>query len=160
MRFSPLRFSMRGLLVAVTVAALAAYWLRPPVVSAKIEWIGRELDSDDIGTMVVFRVTNTSPNSLWYWATGEQWPCSDCQTTSGGEWTNATFVTCGMGISVYELRKGQSRVCREFFTYPEKKIRLGLQLSVDESMDEEVTVWSQPIDPKQLPIVPAEDDAA
>jgi len=153
------RFSLRLLLTAVTAAALGAYWLRPPIVRAKIEWIGHEPNTDGLGLVAVFRLTNEAPNSLWYYATGEQHPCCEIETQASGQWTNATFPLCAMGISAYELPEGESRVCREFITDAEEKIRLSVEMSAYESLDEVVAVRSEEVDWRKLPTVPEEDDA-
>jgi hypothetical protein len=154
-----LRFNMRLLLVAVTGVAIGAYWLRPPVVSAKIEWIGHEANTNGLGLVAVFRVTNNAPNSLWYYGTSEQYPCCESESLSNGQWTSVSVGLCGMGISACELPKGESRVCREFVVDAEEKIRLSIDLSAYESLDEVVTVRSEPVDWRKLPTVPAEDDA-
>jgi hypothetical protein len=152
---------MRGLLIVVTAAALAAYWLRPPVVSAKIEWIGQEADSDADALMAVFRVTNNSPNSIWYWSrAGDDLPCCTCETQAQGQWNDITIPGCGTVVGVYELRAGQSRVCRELFFEPQDRIRFSLEMSAYESMADPVVVQSEAADPRRLPSIPAADEPA
>jgi hypothetical protein len=156
-----IRFSLRRLMLVVTVAALVAYWLRPPVVVAKIEWIGREVDPDSDFVMAVFRVTNSSPNSIWYWSrAGDDLPCCTCETQAQGRWNDITIPGCGTVTSIYELRAGQSRVCRELFFEPQDGIRFSLEMSPYESMDDAVTVKSTPVDPRRLPSIPVADDPA
>jgi hypothetical protein len=148
-------------------------------VHARIEWIGREADGEPDSLTAVFRLINDSPNSIWYFASASrQWPCCTCEANEDGAWTDATFFGCGAVTGVYELGAGETVLCRGFFCSPlagdewpssdeskparkavRDRIRVRLDMSAYESMDSPATVQSEPLDPRQLPIVAIGDKA-
>jgi uncharacterized protein (TIGR02588 family) len=71
-----LRFSLRTLIIAATIAAFGAYWLRPRYVLAEIDVAPNSLVrlNNDL-YLLKFRIHNRSPNSIWFRGMAAKIPC-------------------------------------------------------------------------------------
>jgi hypothetical protein len=142
-----LRFSLRRLLIVVTAAALAAYWLRPPVVSADITILGVRTKTVDGRhfLQVDCQMTNTAHNSLWYQSAAKNEPLYECRYLKGNQWKNHGYFWCGTCMSeVSELKPGESVYFEAVsFTVPDA-LRFGVPFSVQKSITETVCAWSEP----------------
>lgn len=136
------RFNMRTLLLVVTVVAVAGYWFSPPLVraSVRINRIGTESIAGHEFLAAECRMTNTAPNSLWYWGFSKDEPIYRLQTPKDGKWVEVMKLWCGVGLEPRELKPGESmrfdarvqtdanciRVCVDFSGY--KNLSHGLTI--------------------------------
>jgi len=148
------RYSVGALLLAMTAAAVVSAALRPPTVQARIEFVGRDPDSTEYYSILRFRLTNESPNALWYYGRGEDNPVGTGEALSKGQWWVSTMPLCGMGIGSYKLARGESIEFTEFFEVDDEVVRLGMSLSGYSSMDEDRTIWSRPANCKRQGVQP------
>jgi len=75
---SRLQFSLRFVLLAVTLTAILAFWLRPRYVNVEYELVEftnmKDVVTGDAYVVARVRVTNRSPNRLWYLAISRESP--------------------------------------------------------------------------------------
>lgn len=143
------RYSVGALLLTTTAAALGAAALRPPTVRATVEFVGRDPDSTEFYSVLRFRLTNDSPNALWFYGHGDDNPAGTGEALTNGQWWMSTQPMCGVGVGSHKLARGESLEFTELFDVEDEVVRLGVTLSGYESMADERTVWSRPANCQQ-----------
>ena len=146
-------FSLRCLFAVVTVAALVAFWHRPPVLRASLVSVRIATPSleEDGYTTVTFCLRNDAPNSLWYpgFSNGEIASYST-QFRHGARWVEAVPFRCGFDRERrrMELKPKMSRYFTVKISKAAGSFKCGVSLATDSSRsraEQDRVVWSDEV---------------
>jgi hypothetical protein len=130
--------------VSVSMASGAPVTAQP----ASVAFIGTERTKYG-NTVYCFRVTNTSPKSLFYYGYGSASPLYDRQTQSWFQWRDSRLGWCGVDSAFQRIAPGRSFVFtadRASWFWPWRVgIRLSPRPSYAVAESTYITIWSPPV---------------